>query len=159
MKSQIIEGDLTDKDTKVAIVVSRWNEFITEKLKEGALNSLKKHGIEESDITVVYCPGSYEIPLIAKKLAKTGQFDGIICLGTIIKGATPHFDYVCSAVNKGISSLNLELEIPVIFGVLTTNTIEQAIERAGTKAGNKGQEAALAFIEMHSVLNKIDKLS
>ena len=159
MEYKKIEGTFTNTDGSVAIIVSRWNAFITEKLKEGALDALRRHGFSSDQITVVYCPGSYEIPLTAKKLASTGKFDGIICLGAVIKGATPHFDYVCNAVNKGISSLNIELDYPVIFGVLTTNTIEQAIERAGTKAGNKGAEAALAFLEMNSLLSNIDKLT
>jgi len=159
MDYQQIEGDFSSADGRVAIIVSRWNAFITEKLKEGALDSLKRHGFTAEQIAIVYCPGSYEIPLTAKKLAETGKFDGIICLGAVIQGATPHFDYVCSAVNKGISTLNIELDIPVIFGVLTTNTIEQAIERAGTKAGNKGADAALAFIEMHSLLRNINDIT
>ena len=156
MDYNIIEGDFTQTDASVAVIVSRWNEFITEKLKEGALDTLCRQGMSASDITIVYCPGSYEIPFTAKKLAAQKKYDGIICLGTLIRGSTPHFEYVCSAVNKGISSLNLELDIPVIFGVLTTDTVEQAIERAGTKAGNKGADAALAFLEMHSLARKLD---
>ena len=156
MDYNVIEGDFTQTDANVAVIVSRWNEFITEKLKEGALDTLCRQGMSASDITVVYCPGSYEIPFTAKKLAAQKKYDGIICLGTVIRGSTPHFEYVCSAVNKGISSLNLELDIPVIFGVLTTDTVEQAIERAGTKAGNKGADAALAFLEMYSLALKLE---
>lgn len=156
MDYKVIEGDFTQTDATVAIVVSRWNAFITEKLKEGTLDTLVRQGVNASSVTVVYCPGSYEIPFTAKKLAGTGKYDGVICLGAVIRGATPHFEYVCNAVNKGISSLNLEVDIPVIFGVLTTDTIEQAIERAGTKAGNKGSESALAFLEMYSLTQKLD---
>ena len=154
-----ISGDFTHTDLNVGIVVSRWNHFITDQLKKGALDELTRHGVVEERITVVNCPGSYEIPLTARKLAATEAFDGIICLGAVIRGATPHFDYVCSAVNSGITKLNADLELPVIFGVLTTDTIEQAIERAGTKAGNKGAEAALALLEMGSLLSKISKIS
>jgi len=156
MDYKVIEGDFTQTDANVAVVVSRWNAFITEKLKEGALDTLTRQGVDASNVTIVYCPGSYEIPFTAKKLASSGTYDGVICLGAVIRGATPHFDYVCSAVNKGISTLNLEMDIPVIFGVITTDTIEQAIERAGTKAGNKGAESALAFLEMHSLTKQLD---
>lgn len=153
-----IEGTFTQTDVKVAIVVARWNSFITERLLEGALDALRRHGIEEADITVARCPGAYEIPLTARKLAASKKFDGIISLGAVIRGATPHFDYVCSTVNRGIAELNASGDVPVSFGVLTTDTIEQAIERAGTKAGNKGGEAALALLEMVSLLREIEAL-
>ncbi|MCC5926737.1 MAG: 6,7-dimethyl-8-ribityllumazine synthase [Bacteroidetes bacterium] len=155
MSIQVIEGDFRPEKFQTAIVVSRWNSFITERLKEGALEGLKRHGVSPEDITVVYCPGSFEIPLTAKQLLETGKYDGIITIGTVIKGATAHFDYVCSAVTNGVARLNLDYGKPVIFGVLTTDTIEQAIERAGTKAGNKGEEAAMALIEMVSLRSRI----
>jgi 6,7-dimethyl-8-ribityllumazine synthase len=146
-----IRGKLTHRKAKIGIVVSRWNSFITERLKDGAIESLKVHGIPDSDIHVVYCPGSFEIPLTAKWVLDSGDFDGIICLGVVIRGATPHFDYVAGAVSNGIARLNLDTGKPLAFGVLTTDTVDQAIERAGTKAGNKGEEAALALLEMISV--------
>lgn len=146
-----IRGNFTPHKAGIGIVVSRWNSFITERLKEGAIENLQAHGVQETDITVVYCPGAYEIPLTAKMMLESGKFDGIICLGAVIRGSTPHFDYVAGAVNNGVAKLNLDFGKPVIFGVLTTDTIEQAIERAGTKAGNKGEEAALALLEMFSV--------
>jgi 6,7-dimethyl-8-ribityllumazine synthase len=155
MSIQVIEGDFRPDRFKAAIIVTRWNSFITERLKEGAVEALKRHGVAEEDITVVYCPGAFEIPLVAKQLLETSKYDGIIALGTVIKGATAHFDYVCSAVTSGIARLNLDYSKPVIFGVLTTDTIEQAIERAGTKAGNKGEEAATALIEMVSLGSRI----
>jgi len=155
MSMKVIEGDFRLESCKTAIVVSRWNSFITERLKEGAVEALKRHGISEEDITVVYCPGSFEIPLTARQLLETGSYDGIITLGTVIRGATAHFDYVSSAVTNGVARLNLDYGKPVIFGVLTTDTIEQAIERAGTKAGNKGEEAAMALLEMVSLGSRI----
>jgi 6,7-dimethyl-8-ribityllumazine synthase len=151
-----LEGSFVDCEGPIAIVVTRWNSFITEKLLEGAIDALTRHGVDEDDITVAWCPGAYEIPLTAQKLIETENFNGVVCLGTVIRGATPHFDYVCSAVNRGVSELNLKFNVPVGFGVLTTDTIEQAIERAGTKAGNKGAEAALAVLEMISLSKKID---
>lgn len=155
MGIQVIEGDFRPDKFKAAIVVARWNSFITERLKEGAIDALKRHGVSEDDITIVYCPGSFEIPLAAKQVLETGKYDGVITLGTVIRGSTPHFDYVCSAVTNGVARLNLDYAKPVIFGVLTTDTIEQAIERAGTKAGNKGEEAATALIEMISLSSRI----
>jgi 6,7-dimethyl-8-ribityllumazine synthase len=151
-----LEGNFTDIEGPIGIVVTRWNSFITEKLLDGAVDALKRHGISEDDITVAWCPGAYEIPLTAQKLIQAGEFAGVVCLGTVIRGATPHFDYVCSAVNRGVSELNLKFDIPVGFGVLTTDSIEQAIERAGTKAGNKGAEAALAVLEMISLSKNIN---
>ncbi|AEH51694.1 6,7-dimethyl-8-ribityllumazine synthase [Pseudothermotoga thermarum] len=145
---KIYEGKLNGEGLKFGIIVSRFNSFITERLLEGALDCLKRHGTKEEDIEVYYVPGSFEIPLTAKLLAKKKKYDAIICLGAVIRGATPHFDYVANEVSKGIATVSLESETPVIFGVLTTDTIEQAIERAGTKAGNKGWEAGLTAIEM-----------
>ena len=152
----IIEGNFTGANgMNVAIVVTRWNEFITGKLKEGAVDTLIRQGVSDENITIVWCPGAYEIPLTAKKLVATSKYDAVICLGAVIRGSTPHFDYVCQAVNKGVSEVGMSFGIPAIFGVLTTDNIEQAIERAGTKAGNKGAEAAMAAIEMVSLLGNI----
>ena len=144
----VFEGHLVGTGLKVGVVVGRFNEFITSKLLGGALDGLKRHGVEENDIDVAWVPGAFEIPLIAKKMASSGKYDTVITLGTVIRGATTHYDYVCNEVAKGVASLSLQMDIPVIFGVLTTETIEQAIERAGTKAGNKGYESAVAAIEM-----------
>ena len=151
----IIEGLLTVNNEKFCIVVSRFNEFISSKLLSGAIDELKRHGVSENNIDVIWCPGAFEIPLVAKKCAKTSKYSAIIALGAVIKGSTSHYDYVCAEVSKGVASVGLETEIPVIFGVLTTENIEQAIERAGTKAGNKGSDAAKSAIEMVSLLNKI----
>lgn len=151
------EGKLIAQGLKFAIVVGRFNEFIGSKLLSGAVDTFKRHGVKESDIHIIWVPGAYEIPLIAKKLANSKKYDGVICLGAVIRGATPHFDYVSSEVSKGIANVSLETEIPVIFGVLTTDTIEQAIERAGTKAGNKGAEAAVTAIEMANLLVELEK--
>lgn len=148
------EGKLVAKDLKFAIVVGRFNEFIGSKLLSGAIDTLKRHGVDEELIDTIWVPGAFEIPLVAKKLAKTNKYDAIICLGAVIRGATPHFDYVSSEVSKGIASISLEEELPIIFGVLTTDTIEQAIERAGTKAGNKGVDAAITAIEMANLLKE-----
>lgn len=153
-----IEGRFDQPDAKIAIVVSRWNSFITERLKEGAIEALVRHGVKESNIALVYCPGSYEIPQTTKKLLEKDSIDAVVALGVVIRGATPHFDYVCSAVNSGVSKAMDDTGKPVGFGVLTTENIDQAIERAGTKAGNKGEEAALAALEMISVLRAVDKL-
>ncbi|MGP4082135.1 6,7-dimethyl-8-ribityllumazine synthase [Pseudalkalibacillus sp. R45] len=142
------EGNLIGTGLKVGIVVGRFNEFITGKLLSGAEDALKRHGISEQDIDVAWVPGAFEIPLIAKKMVESGKYDAVITLGTVIRGSTPHFDYVCNEVAKGVSSLSLNTGTPVIFGVLTTDSIEQAVERAGTKAGNKGWEAAVSAIEM-----------
>lgn len=152
----IIEGNLIINDKKVAIIVGRFNEFIGGKLLDGAKDCLKRHGLDELDITVAWVPGAFEMPLIAKKLARTEKYDAVICLGAVIRGATSHYDLVSNEVAKGIASVSLEENLPVIFGVLTTDTIEQAIERAGTKAGNKGFEAAATAIEM---INLIDNIS
>lgn len=149
------EGKLIAKGLKFAIVVGRFNEFIGSKLLSGAIDTFKRHGVEENDIEIIWVPGAFEIPLVSKKLAKSKKYDGVICLGAVIRGATPHFDYVSNEVTKGIASVSLETELPVIFGVLTTDTIEQAIERAGTKAGNKGSEAAITAIEMANLLREI----
>ncbi|MDO4534577.1 MAG: 6,7-dimethyl-8-ribityllumazine synthase [Clostridium perfringens] len=151
----LIEGNLIAKDLKVGIVAGRFNEFIVSKLVGGALDGLKRHGVLEEDIDTAYVPGAFEIPLIAKKMVKSKKYDAIICLGAVIKGSTPHFDYVCAEVSKGVASVSLESEVPVIFGVLTTNTIEQAIERAGTKAGNKGYDAAVSAIEMANLIKAL----
>ena len=150
-----IEGKLIAKDRKFAIVVSRFNEFISDKLIEGALDCLLRHEADEKDITISWVPGAYEIPIIAKRLALTKKYDAVICLGAVIRGATPHFEYVAAEVAKGIAHVSLETEVPVIFGIITADTIEQAIERAGTKAGNKGWDAALSAIEMANLLTKI----
>jgi len=147
-----IEGKLNAKGLKFGIVVGRFNEFISTKLLGGALDALKRHEANEDDIDMVWAPGSYEIPLLAKKMAKSGKYDAVICLGAVIRGATPHFDFVASEVAKGVAMVGLETEVPVIFGILTTDSIEQAIERAGTKSGNKGFDAAMAAIEMANLL-------
>jgi 6,7-dimethyl-8-ribityllumazine synthase len=151
----IFEGKLDGKSMKFAIVVSRFNEFITGKLLDGAEDCLKRHGVIDKDIDTVWVPGALEIPLLAKKLAKSNKYNAIITLGTVIRGATTHYDYVCNEVAKGIASLNIQHEIPIIFGVLTTENIEQAIERAGTKAGNKGYEAAVSAIEMANLIKLV----
>lgn len=143
-----IEGNLIGSGKKFAIVASRFNEFIVNKLILGAEDGLVRHGVDEDDISLAWVPGAFEIPLIAKKLAKSNQYNAVICLGAVIKGSTSHYDYVCAEVSKGVAAVGLETDIPVIFGVLTTDNIEQAIERAGTKAGNKGYDAALSAIEM-----------
>nr|WP_264144424.1 6,7-dimethyl-8-ribityllumazine synthase [Metabacillus halosaccharovorans]MCV9888291.1 6,7-dimethyl-8-ribityllumazine synthase [Metabacillus halosaccharovorans] len=150
------EGHLIGSGLKVAIVVARFNEFITSKLLGGAEDALKRHGVEESDVTVAWVPGAFELPLVAKKLAESGKYDAVITLGTVIRGATTHYDYVCNEAAKGVSQASLTTGVPVIFGVLTTESIEQAIERAGTKAGNKGYEAAVTAIEMGNLLKTLD---
>ena len=144
---KILEGQLLAEGLKIGIVVSRFNEFITSKLLSGAEDTLRRHGANADDITVAWVPGAFEIPLIAKKMAKSGKYDGIIALGAVIRGATSHYDYVCNEVSKGIALVNMETEVPTAFGVVTTENIEQAVERAGTKAGNKGSDAAMAVIE------------
>jgi len=153
---RIYEGKLVAKEQKFGIIVGRFNEFIGGKLLSGALDGLKRHGVDESNIEIAWVPGAFEIPLIAKKMASSKKYDGVICLGAVIRGATPHFDYVSSEVTKGIASVSLDTEIPVVFGVLTTDNIEQAIERAGTKAGNKGYEAAVTAIEMANLLSDLE---
>ncbi|WP_054711109.1 6,7-dimethyl-8-ribityllumazine synthase [Bacillus sp. JCM 19041] len=153
------EGHLVASGLKVGIVVGRFNEFITSKLLGGAEDALVRHGAEAADIDIAWVPGAFEIPFAAKKMAESGKYDAVITLGTVIRGSTPHFDYVCSEVAKGVSSITLNTGIPVIFGVLTTDTIEQAVERAGTKAGNKGWEAASAAIEMANLAKGFETLS
>lgn len=153
--TKIIEGKLTVQNEKFAIVVSRFNEFISSKLLSGAVDELVRHGVNSDNITVIWSPGAFEIPVLTKKLAKSGNYDAIIALGAIIKGSTPHFDYVSAELSKGIASVSLDTGIPVIFGVLTTENIEQAIERAGTKAGNKGSDAAKAAIEMANLVKLV----
>jgi 6,7-dimethyl-8-ribityllumazine synthase len=150
------EAKLIAEGKKFALVVSRFNDFITEKLLSGALDALIRSGTADEDIEVVKVPGAFEIPLLAKKMAKTKRFDAVICLGAVIRGSTPHFDYVSAEVSKGVAAVSMESEIPVIFGVLTVDTIEQAIERAGTKAGNKGWSAAIAAVEMANLFEIID---
>ncbi|WP_261830567.1 6,7-dimethyl-8-ribityllumazine synthase [Inconstantimicrobium mannanitabidum] len=152
----IFEGNLIGSELKVGIVVGRFNEFIVNKLLGGAMDGLKRHGVPEESVDVAYVPGAFEIPLIAKKLAESKKYDGVICLGAVIKGSTPHFDYVCAESSKGIASVSLNTGVPVIFGVLTTDNIEQAIERAGTKAGNKGYDAAVSAIEMANLIKGIE---
>ena len=151
----VLEGKLTAKGMKVAIVVARFNEFITSKLMGGAVDCLVRHECADEDITVVWVPGAFEVPLAAKKLAATGKYDAIICLGAVIRGATPHFDYVCAEASKGIAQVSMEYSLPVAFGILTTENIQQAVERAGTKAGNKGVDAAMTVIEMHNLFKNI----
>jgi len=152
----VIEGMLTGRDRRFGIVVARFNEFIGGKLLDGAIDALRRNEIAPENMTVAWCPGSFEIPLVAQRMARGGSYDVVICLGAVIRGATPHFDYVASEVAKGIAHVTLETGTPVVFGVLTTDTIEQAIERAGTKAGNKGFEAAMTAIEMASLMTTLD---
>jgi 6,7-dimethyl-8-ribityllumazine synthase len=152
----VIEGLLSGKGLRIGIVVSRFNEFIGGKLLDGAIDALVRHEVEAGNVTVVWCPGSYEIPLVAKRLAATREYHAVICLGAVIRGATPHFEYVASEVAKGVAAVSLETGVPVIFGVLTTDTIEQAIERSGTKAGNKGFESAMASIEMANLMSQLE---
>ena len=149
------EGKFDGRNVKIAIVAGRFNEFITSKLIGGALDVLKRNDVSEENIDIAWVPGAFEIPLIAKKLANTQKYDAIITLGAVIKGSTPHFDYVCSEVSKGVAQISLQTDLPVIFGVLTTNNIEEAIERAGTKAGNKGADAAFSAIEMINLIKEI----
>jgi len=152
---KVYEGNLIAKETKIAIIISRFNEFINKKLLEGALDCLLRHGVNDADIEAIWVPGSFEIPLIAQKACETKKYEAVICLGTVIRGATPHFDYVSAEVSKGIASVSLKYNLPVIFGVLTTDSIEQAIERAGTKVGNKGWDAALSAIEMINLFRSL----
>jgi len=153
--AKVIEGQLIAKGKKFAIVASRFNDFITKKLLEGALDAINRHGGDEKNVEVVWVPGAFEVPLIASKLAKTNRFDAVICLGTVIRGSTPHFDYIASEVAKGIAQAGLATGIPVSFGIITADSLEQAIERAGTKQGNKGADAALSAIEMANVIAQI----
>ncbi|CCO07054.1 6,7-dimethyl-8-ribityllumazine synthase [Desulforamulus hydrothermalis] len=152
---RVFEGHLLGQGLKFGIVVGRFNEFITNKLLSGALDALIRHGVAEQDVDIAWVPGAFEIPLAAKKMAAAGRYDGVICLGAVIRGATPHFDYVAAEVSKGVAKVGLDAGIPVVFGVLTVDTIEQAIERAGTKAGNKGWEAANTAIEMANLMKSL----
>jgi 6,7-dimethyl-8-ribityllumazine synthase len=154
--NHLYEGNLVGTGLKIGIVVGRFNEFITGRLLSGAEDALKRHGVADEDVDVAWVPGAYEIPLIAKKLAESKKYYAVITLGTVIRGATPHFDFVCNEVAKGVASQSLQTGVPIIFGVLTTETIEQAIERAGTKAGNKGWEAAASAIEMANLSKMIE---
>jgi len=149
-----IEGKLIGTGRKVGIVVSRFNTFISERLLEGTLDGLTRHGVADKDVTVVRVPGAFEIPLLAKKLAGSKKFDVVICLGAVIRGATPHFDYICSEVSKGIASTSLELGFPIVYGIVTADTIEQAIERAGTKMGNRGFDVAMTALELADLMGK-----
>ena len=153
--ANIIEGFITAKDMKVGIVVARFNEFITSKLLGGALDALHRHEAKDEDIDVAWVPGAFEIPVVAKKMAESGKYDAVIALGAVIRGSTTHYDYVCNEVSKGVAQVGLQTGVPTIFGVVTTENIEQAVERAGTKAGNKGTDAAMAAMEMANLLKKI----
>ncbi len=153
--AKIIQGDLSGKSLRIGIVAARFNDFITARLLEGALDGLQRHGVAENDIEVVKVPGSYEIPLAAKMMAQSKKFHAVICLGAVIRGATPHFEYVSAEVSKGVAAVSMDSGVPVIFGVLTTDTIEQAIERAGTKSGNKGWDAAISAVEMANVMKQL----
>lgn len=153
---RIYEGKLVSKDIKIGIIAARFNEFITSKLLGGAVDALKRHDVDEDNIEVAWVPGAFEIPLIASKMAKSKKYDAIICLGAVIRGNTTHYDYVCSEVSKGIAHVSLNSDIPVMFGVITTENIEQAIERAGTKAGNKGFDCAVGAIEMINLIRVIE---
>ncbi len=150
------EGNLVSSDIKIGIVAARFNEFITSKLLSGAMDGLLRHDVREEDISVAWVPGAFEIPLIASKMAQSGKYDAVICLGAVIRGSTSHYDYVCNEVSKGIASVSLSTGVPVMFGVITTENIEQAIERAGTKAGNKGYDCALGAIEMVNLLREME---
>lgn len=149
---KVLEGKLVAEGIRVGIVAARFNEFIVSKLVSGALDGLKRHGVNDNDISIAWVPGAFEIPLVAKKMAESPEYDVVICLGAVIKGSTPHFDYVCAEASKGIATVSLNSEKPVAFGILTTNSIEEAIERAGTKAGNKGYDAAVTAIEMANLM-------
>ena len=154
---KIFEGNLVSQDIKVGIVCARFNEFIVSKLLSGCEDGLLRHGVKPDDISVAWVPGAFEIPLIASKMAKSGKYDAVIALGAVIRGSTSHYDYVCSEVSKGVAQVALNSDIPVMFGVLTTDTIEQAVERAGTKAGNKGSECALGAIEMVNLIRELER--
>ena len=153
---RVLEGNVVAKGIRVGIVAARFNEFITSKLVGGALGGLKRHDVKEEDIDVAWVPGAFEIPLIASKMAKSKKYDAVICVGAVIRGSTSHYDYVCSEVSKGIANVSLNSDIPVMFGVLTTDNIEQAIERAGSKAGNKGYECATGAIEMVNLIRALE---
>ena len=150
-----IDGSLQAGEHRFALLVSRFNNFITQQLEQGAIDALRRHGAEEEQLHVVYVPGAYEMPLVAQKLARSGNYDAVLCLGAVIRGGTPHFDYVAAEVSKGVAQVSMDTGVPVIFGVLTTDSIEQAIERAGTKAGNKGFDAAMTALEMVQLLRQI----
>ena len=152
---KVVEGQFSGKGRKVGIAVSRFNSFITTKLVDGAVDTLLRHGVKDDDITVAWTPGAFELPPVVRKMAKSQSYDAVIALGCVIRGATPHFDYIAGEAAKGIGQVNLTSEIPIIFGVLTTDTIEQAIERAGTKSGNKGADAAMAALEMADLMAKL----
>ncbi|MCL2757584.1 MAG: 6,7-dimethyl-8-ribityllumazine synthase [Coriobacteriia bacterium] len=153
---KMYEGKLVNEGIKVGIVASRFNEFVTSKLLSGALDGLKRHGLDDTDVEIAWVPGAFEIPLVASKMAGTGRYDAIICLGAIIRGDTSHYDYVCNEVSKGIAAISLNTGMPVLFGVLTTENLEQAIERAGSKAGNKGFDCAVSAIETVNLLREIE---
>ena len=153
---KVLEGNVVATGVKIGIVAARFNEFITSKLVGGALDGLKRHDVKEEDIDVAWVPGAFEIPLIASKMAKSKKYDAVICVGAVIRGSTSHYDYVCSEVSKGIANVSLNSDIPVMFGVLTTDNIEQAIERAGSKAGNKGYECATGAIEMVNLIRALE---
>ena len=155
MAVRVFEGNFSTDQVRIGIVVSRFNEFITSKLLGGALDCLTRHGMAEESIEVAWAPGAFEIPVVASKMANSGRYDAIVCLGCVIRGSTTHYDYVCNEVAKGIAAVGLKAELPVIFGIVTTENIEQAIERAGTKSGNKGYEAAMSAIEMVNLVRKI----
>ncbi|WAW15144.1 6,7-dimethyl-8-ribityllumazine synthase [Peptostreptococcus equinus] len=152
---KVFEGNLVAKEAKIGIVAGRFNEFITSKLIDGSLDALRRHDVADENIDLAWVPGAFEIPLVASKMAKSGKYDAVICLGAVIRGNTSHYDYVCSEVSKGIAHVSLDTGIPVMFGVVTTENIEQAIERAGTKAGNKGYDVAVGAIEMINLINNI----
>ena len=153
----IIEGQLLGEGRKFALIVSRFNDFISDRLMGGALDALLRSGVKDEDIDIVKVPGSFEIPLVAKKMVKKKKYDAVICLGAVIRGATPHFEYVSAEVSKGIATVSIESEVPVIFGIITTDTIEQAIERAGTKAGNKGWSSAMSALEMANLIEVVEQ--
>lgn len=152
---KVFEGNVVAENIKVGIVVARFNEFITSKLLSGAVDGLKRHNVQDEDISVAWVPGAFEIPLATKKMAESGKYDAVICLGAVIRGSTSHYDYVCNEVSKGVASVSMNSNIPVMFGILTTENIEQAIERAGTKAGNKGYDCALGAIEMVNLMRAL----
>jgi len=156
MPIKTIEGSLQVHNARFCLVVSRWNSFVVEHLKDGAIDTLKRHGADESDITVVYVPGAFEMPVVLEKLAASGKYDAIVALGAVIRGGTPHFEYVAGEAVKGMAQVSLKHTIPIAFGVLTVDTIEQAIERSGTKAGNKGAEAAASIIEVVNLMRQLD---
>ncbi|MBC6904026.1 6,7-dimethyl-8-ribityllumazine synthase [Saccharophagus sp. K07] len=151
----VIEGNFHSVSGRYVLLVSRWNSFVVEHLKEGAIDALRRHGVDDKQIEIVYAPGAFEMPLVAQKLARSGKYDAVIALGAVIRGGTPHFEYVAGECTKGLAQVSLDTGVPVSFGVLTVDTIEQAIERSGTKAGNKGAEAALVALEMVSLLGKL----